>query len=697
MDWNTSVSELPFVGLVYAKRLEKLGILTVYDLLHHFPSRYLDYSALRTVASIQPGETVTVSATIIEMKSIRTRGRLTIQQGIIEDESGRIKIVWFNQPFLLNSLPKNTRISIAGTVKLFHGKPVFESPDYEIIPKYNMSKLTNVHTGRLVPVYPETYGISSKWLRMRISYVFTTLSQAPEFLPESLCTEYKLMPLDQALKTIHFPPDLPLAQRARRRLSFDEVFIRQISSQLKKQAWHRQKNHFRLIISKQDLNRFFETVPFTLTRAQNRAISEILSDLSGRNPMNRLLQGDVGSGKTVVAAFSLYAAYSNGFSSLLMAPTELLAQQHYNTLKQLFDPLKIPIALVTGSVKTYTGAEPIVVGTHALLKTKIPEKTAVFVIDEQHRFGVRQRAFLSQRTHKPHVLTMTATPIPRSAALVLYSELDLSYLDDMPKGRKAVKTWLVPKEKRHAAYQWIKKQLSIRAPDDEQRKPDLVDRTTESEIRNLAFVICPLIETSEHESMTSVKAATQEFETLTSVFKPLTIGLLHGKLKSSEKKQTLTDFRRGVYDILVTTPVVEVGIDIPDATIIVIEAAERFGLAQLHQLRGRVGRNDRPAYCLLFTESTNPTTLQRLKNLEKLTTGAELAELDLKLRGPGQLYGTQQHGHEEFKLASITDYPLIASARQAAQEIIRIDPDLYSFPLLRNKLETDTIGEISPN
>ena len=431
-------------------------------------------------------------------------------------------------------------------------------------------------------------------------------------------------------------------------------------------------------------------MPFELTNAQKRTTEEIFSDLSADKPMNRLLEGDVGSGKTVVATIAMYLTHLNGFQSVLMAPTEILAQQHYQTISSLLEPFGLKIELRTGSSKgkgergkgkeKKLNASPltlnadVLVGTHAVISEKIKfDNLGLVVIDEQQRFGVEQRGILRKKGKNPHVLTMTATPIPRTIALTLYGDLDLSLLDEMPKGRKIIKTWLVPSQKRQPAYEWIKKQIDA----------------TASQI----FIICPFIE--ESETMQTVKAATKEFETLQkNVFKNYKLALLHGKLKSKDKERVLNEFKSKKFDILVATPLVEVGIDIPNAGIIIIEASERFGLSQLHQLRGRVGRNSKQAYCLLFTESNNPLTNQRLKAMETTNIGAELAEFDLKMRGPGEIYGTAQHGRQFLKIASFSDFDLIKQTKAEAERIIT---KLDRYPRLSKKIKEINTKEVSPD
>jgi ATP-dependent DNA helicase RecG len=459
-------------------------------------------------------------------------------------------------------------------------------------------------------------------------------------------------------------------------LSFDELFLLQLTAMERKLNWNKNliSNAFEVEKFRSKIDEFLAKLPFTLTGAQKRVIEEIFRDLAKTKPMNRLFEGDVGSGKTVVSAIAMFLSYLNGFQSVLMAPTEILAEQHYKTISQLLESFRIKVGFATGNKKIKINDFDVLVGTHAVLSERINfDKLGLVVIDEQQRFGVEQRALIRSKGKNPHLLTMTATPIPRTIALTLYGDLDLSILDEMPHGRKIIKTWLVPPEKRTNAYSWIEKQIK--------------------ETKSQVFIVCPFIE--ESETMQTVKAASKEFENLQkNVFKNLKLGLLHGKMKSKEKEEVLGKFRDGKIDILVATPVVEVGIDIPNATIIVIEASERFGLAQLHQLRGRVGRGDKQSYCLLFTDSKSPQTIERLKAMEKHNIGAELAELDLRLRGPGEIYGTQQHGRKMLKIASFSDFDLIQKVRKEAEEIF---PNLKSYPRLSEKLKTINLKKVSPD
>lgn len=669
----------------YAKRLEKLEIKTVGDFLFHLPSRYDDYSHIVAIKDVVAEELVTIQGKVTDITNTYTRSRKQIQKAQITDHTGSLPVIWFNQPYITKTLKFGDLVSLSGRIQSDGFLPSLSAPDFEVIPESGHT----IHTGRLVPVYPETAGVSSKWLRRQVDKILNTSYELTEFLPKEEVKRLELQPFEQALKQVHFPDTLEQAEKAKERLGFDELLLLYLANKKRKAEWQQKVFGHQFIIEKfqKEIDNFWESIPFTPTNAQRRAIHEIFQDIASPHAMNRLLEGDVGSGKTVVAAISMYIAYLNGFQSVLMAPTEILANQHYVTIKNLLEPLGVRVDLATGSRKTYSSNEVrssqtsssnnnsfhILIGTHAVLSDKIQyEKLGLVVIDEQHRFGVEQRSIIRSKGNNPHVLTMTATPIPRTVALTLYGDLDLSILDEMPQGRKDVKTWLVPNQKRDAGYQWIAERI---------KKGDQ------------AFIVCPFIE--ESESLTTIKAASTEFERLQKhVFPKLKLGLLHGKMRAKEKDAVLQEFRTGKIDILVATPVVEVGIDIPNATIILIEAAERFGLSQLHQLRGRVGRGDKQSYCLLFTENTNPQITQRLKSMEHIHNGAELAELDLKMRGAGELYGTAQHGRKWLKIASFGDTKLLELAKQEANKLF---PNLNKYPLLEQKVEETNTKEVSPD
>jgi ATP-dependent DNA helicase RecG len=666
MDLNSSVSKLSFVGPIYQKRLEKLGISTLANLLNHVPHRYLDFSLTSTIRQARPGETLTIKGEVESIKNQYTRSGKKIQVGQISDETGKLLVVWFNQPFLVRVLYPGVKVSLAGTIGWFGRQKALVSPEYEIVTKQNPT----LHTGKIIPVYPETNGLSSKWLRGRINEAYKeTEKELTEFLPDSVREKYQFVDLQTAYRSVHFPDNLAKAEKGRKRLAFDELLFLHLASAKRKNDWRKNSTSIELGIDETSLNQFVNSLPFHLTLSQEKAVEEILADLEKPYPMNRLLEGDVGSGKTVVAAIGALATFTNGCQTVFMAPTQILAEQHFNTLNTLLQSFKVRIRLVTSDLtKGDVGRTDIFVGTHALIHRKINfDKVGLVVIDEQHRFGVEQRTHLTKKVGKkhfaPNVLTMTATPIPRTVALTLYGDLDLSTLNELPAGRQKITTWIVPPQKRGGAYAWIKSQIA-------KNKCQI-------------FVVCPLIEESQVETMKQVRAVTAEYLELKKTFKTFTVGLLHGKQAGTDKSKTLDKFRRGQINILVATPVVEVGIDVPNATIMLIEASERFGLAQLHQLRGRVGRGKKKSYCLLFTESRGEAALTRLSAMTKSISGFELAELDLTLRGPGEIFGTKQHGFPELKIASWGDIELIKNTKKVAEDIVQ-NPRKY--PLLRQKL-----------
>lgn len=673
MNLDTPVVEAGPVFKRFHTKLEKLGIRTLRDFLFHLPSRYDDLRLIAKIGQIQAGEIVTIQGDVIEINNVFTKRWKRLVKARIADETGEISVTWFNQPFIARVLHKGDKVSLAGKVEYFGYQLTIQSPEYEIIGSQPL-----LHTGRLVPVYPETQGLTSKWIRRQTYKILQDNKQnILEYIPDSILRKNSLETIITAFEAIHFPQTTTQTMQARRRLAFDELFLLQLASMQRKQAWDEEKvgPMFSIDSHRSTIESFKQTLPFTLTNAQQQTVEDMFTDMAKKKPMNRLLEGDVGSGKTVVAAIAMYMTVLNGYQAVIMAPTEILANQHFESIKRILDPLGIKIALATGSTK-YKGDKDvnILVGTHAVLSKNISfVKLGLVVIDEQQRFGVAQRGFLREKGMNPHVLTMTATPIPRTIALTMYGDLDLSILDEMPQGRKAIKTWLVPQEKRTPGYSWMEKEIQ--------------------ENHSQAFIICPFIE--ESESMQTVKAATKEFERLQKeIFPTLRLGLLHGKMKGKEKDEVLAQFREKQFDILVSTPVVEVGIDIPNATIMVIEAAERFGLAQLHQLRGRVGRGEKQSYCLLFTEAKNAQTIERLKAMETTFSGPALAEIDLRLRGAGELYGTKQHGTQMLKVADFSDISLIQEAKNAAKEIFE---HLSHYPLLSEKVNQLNLTHISPD
>ncbi|MEA3355276.1 MAG: ATP-dependent DNA helicase RecG [Patescibacteria group bacterium] len=663
------VNQVPFIGPTYVKRLEKLNIFIVKDLLHHYPTRHNDLSITSEIKSVRPDQIVTIKAKVISCQNIFTKNKKRIQKAIVQDQSGSIEAIWFNQIYIPNTLKEGVNVSFSGKINWFNRKLALISPQYEIIGTNNHK---NLHTGRLVPIYPETAKLSSKWLRSRINFVLENLKTdlKKDWLPQNIKKNHHLINLDSALNSIHFPKDHHQLELAKTRLKFDEMLFLQLNALQKKKQWQQKSLSNQLIIHQAKILKLISSLPFKLTKAQNTCIKEILTDLKKNKPMNRLLQGDVGSGKTIVAAIALYVSYLNGFNSIIMAPTTILANQHFNSLKTIFANTKIKLALITSSSKQNINKADILVGTHALLFKKINNrKIGVLIIDEQHRFGVKQRSAFLKISQKiiPHTLTMTATPIPRTIALTAYADLDISILNQMPQGRKSIKTWVVPTKKRLDAYHWIANQIKKH--------------------QTQAFIIYPLINPSKSETLKDIKAATHEFNQLKSIFNHLKLDLLHGKIKDKQKQIIIKKFQANKTNILVSTPVIEVGIDIPNATIILIESAERFGLAQLHQLRGRVGRSQQSSFCFLFSETTQKTSLSRLKAMERLHSGLKLAKLDLKLRGPGDLYGLKQHGFTNLKIASLTDTLLIKQTKKIAQTIIDNYPTLLKNIKLKGKIK----------
>jgi len=658
---DTDVRFFKGIGPKTAKKLAKLEIETIGDLIRHFPTRYIDFSKTAKISELKIGESSTIKGEIWQIKNRATKGRVILTQAIISDPTGTCDAIWFNQPYLAVNLKTAKKIYLSGKPEIYRSKLTFLNPEYEI----TEGNKPTVHTARLVPIYPETSGLSSRWLRQKIFEVLENIdNKIKDFLPEQTKRRQKLDDLIDALKKIHFPKSSEEARKARQRFAFEELLQIQIVSLLKRKKWKEKKLSRRILLKKEILCNFKQELPFKLTSAQERVIDEILNDLKNQQPANRLLCGDVGSGKTVVAAACALAAFCSNVKTIIMAPTEILAFQHWKTLSDILGHFGAKVTLYTGSKKEDLG--DVIVGTHALIHAKKPfANVGLIIIDEQHRFGVLQRKKIFVDATKaskyfPHFLTLSATPIPRSLALTLYGDLDLSLIDELPPGRKKVQTYIVPPEKRGGAYHFLRKKI-------------LEGRQV--------FVICPLIELSE--TLDTVKAAAVEFEYLSKeIFPDFSLGLLHGRLKSKEKEKVLNEFRSGKLNILVATPVVEVGIDVPNATIMVIEGAERFGLAQLHQLRGRIARSIYDAYCFLFSNSKSLRAIRRLSALRKIDLGFKLAEIDLSIRGPGEIFGTKQHGLPKLKVADLTNLDLIEKARHEAEIIISQGPLSKNYPLL---------------
>lgn len=657
VDLSKSINTLPKIGPKYTELFEKLEIRTIEDLLYHFPFRYDDFSVVKPIAELLEGETVTIEANLDKIDNIFTRNHKKLTKADISDGSGKMSLMWFNQHYIKNSLQVGEKYKFSGKVGVFNNKLSMVAPEIE-------TNGAGIHTGRLVPVYPETAGISSKYIRNRINDVIGRSETFIEFLPEVLLNKEKLEDMDKALREIHFPNDSMEVEHARNRFAFEEFFLELLKVETRKQEWNKKFKGTPMEKFDKDILGFVKTLPFKLTESQNTSVKQILGDMCLKQPMNRLLEGDVGTGKTVVAIIAAYFSHLNGFKTLYMAPTEILANQHYETFTKVLSDTNLKIALVTGSTKPKENDWDILIGTHALLFNEAKyDNTGLIVIDEQHRFGVEQRTKLmeiSSSTKMPHLLTMTATPIPRTLALTLFGDLSISTLKTTPNLEKKITTTVIPEKQRIATYELIR----------QKNEP--------------TFIVCPLIEESESISLENVKAAEVEYESLKEgVFKDMAMGLLHGRMRSKEKQEIIAKFRSGEIKILVSTPVIEVGIDVPEATIMVIESAERYGLASLHQLRGRVGRGDKPGHCLIFMSNNSRTSYTRLKNLENISNGMDLAEIDMKNRGEGDLYGTMQHGFKRFKVADLSNLQMLEAAKQEAQAIY---PQIDSYPLLKEKL-----------
>jgi ATP-dependent DNA helicase RecG len=711
------IDAVPGIGKQDANAFRRLGLPTVGDLLYHFPHRYDDYSSQKQIGDLQVGAVETV---VGEVTNVQLAGgpRLRVEV-TISDETGVLKAVFFGQPWLTKQLPPGKMIVLSGKVGSYGGFRQMASPTWE--PHVSEGE-DLVHTGRLVPVHPLTKGLHERNARKVIKLLVDAVGpRLPEYLPEAVRARAGLIGLGQAIAQIHYPASPEALAQARTRLGFDEFLFIQIGVVQRKLLWQGELGYQLRHIAEvhADLQ---AQLPFALTGAQQRALAELFADMARPAPMARLLQGDVGSGKTVVAAASLLQAIANGFQAALMAPTEILAEQHYKGLKKLLGKVRVPraaqqeaageswrdrmspeeaaqlaeikallgmtaeddmdgqgvrVALLTGSLGVKErrrvlegiakGEVDLVVGTHALITESVQyHSLGLAVVDEQHRFGVEQRQRLRDKGFNPHLLVMTATPIPRTLTMTIYGDLDTSVLDELPPGRQVIRTRWITRSKRDQAYRHMRKEI---------------------EKGRQCFVICPLVEESEKIDLPS---AEEMYEKLQSeIFPDLRVALLHGKMLPREKDQIMVAFRDHVYDILVATSVIEVGIDIPNASTIVIEGAERFGLSQLHQFRGRVGRGQHQSFCILISDKENETTKQRLEAMEQTTDGFKLAEIDLQLRGPGEFFGTRQSGTPDLKVAQLADTRLLHAARREAEEILRDDPRLErpEHALLRKKIE----------
>ena len=662
---ETEVQYVKGVGTKLAQVLSKLNLYTLGDLLFHLPRRYEDRRQFRKIAHARAGDAVTVSGKLVTVDNVKVRN-LTLTKAYLDDGSGVLELVWYNQPYMKDTLNKlrNSQIVAYGIVKESPYGLQMETPEWEDLPDgADPDSLLSVN--RIVPIYPLTEGIRQKRMRQIIWNAVQYAHLAPEILPRSVRERLGLMPIQQALQQIHFPDDEQMIEPARQRLVFEEFFLMQLGVGLQRLRT-RQERGIAMRIDADRLNEMLHRiVPFELTNAQKRVIHEIWNDMAQPHPMNRLLQGDVGSGKTIVAAAAILAAVDNQYQAAIMAPTEILAEQHYITLHRLFQPLGISVELLVGRLsnkqrqqareRIATGRGMVAVGTHALIQEGVSfARLGLAIVDEQHRFGVLQRAALRDKGIMPHVLVMTATPIPRTLTLTLYGELDVSVIDELPPGRKPVRTYWKTPEERLKVYAGVRK---------------LVEQGRQ------AYVICPLIDESDK---LQVRAAEQMAEHLQKdVFPDLRVGLLHGRMKPAEKEAVMEAFRAGELDILVSTTVIEVGVDVPNAAVIVIEDADRFGLAQLHQLRGRVGRSEHQSYCVLIADPKSEEGQRRMEIMTRTNNGFLIAEEDLRIRGPGEIYGTRQSGMPSFRVADLVkDMRLLEVARQEAFRLLERDPEL---------------------
>lgn len=667
-DIQSSVETIKGVGAAISKKYKKLGVKNIEDLLYHFPRRYDDYSNIRPISRLKPGK-VSIHAKITHVKGIYVRGGLHITEAIAQDASGSVRVVWFNQPYRQQAIKKNTLYFMSGQFDLKRGRLALTNPSIELASSFP------VNTARIVPIYPETSGLTSIQIRKNLKTVFSDGFTIDEFLPLSVIKHQNLLLKNEALFKKHFPDSAADITKANERLGFEELF-ELILSALFSRAAIENYTSVNIPFEERLAKDFVRHLPFMLTDAQRKSIWQIYMDMQKTKPMNRLLEGDVGSGKTVVAAMASAMVIRAGYQVAFMAPTEILARQHAETMHTILRPLGFEkqISLLLGSTQPKARTEiydniqskkiSLLIGTHALFHEKVSfPKLGLVVIDEQHRFGVEQRKhLLAKAGYMPHMLSMTATPIPRSLALTVFGEVDISLLDQKPKSRQSVKTELINPTDRLKVYEHIKKEL---------------DRGQQM------FVVCPLIEDNGTTTMKSAKTTYQEL--IKNDFKQYRIGLLHGKMPTDEKQRLMQEFIGHKLDILVTTTVIEVGVDVPNANIMMIESPERFGLAQLHQLRGRIGRGSEQGHCYLMLRDSTGVS-KRLNAISSTDDGFKLAELDLSLRGAGALYGVNQHGLLDLRIANFTDRQLIARARLAAKQLIQNDKNLIQYPHIKKRI-----------
>lgn len=670
---NESIQYVKGIGPKKAEKLNKLGIYTIKDLLYYFPRQFEDRSIIKKIAQLEDEEKVTVKALITNIESYTPKKGMTITRIDVKDDTGFAKLTFFNKEYIKNTFRVGDSILAFGKVKK-NGRFV-ELNSCEL--EYLSASPKNI--GKLVPVYPLSYGVTNKDIMNTVRMVFENKDiKIPEYMPEYLLKKYRLCGIEYAIKNIHFPKDKESLKIALYRLIFEELLVLQLGLFMYKGGSSDEKGI--LFKRNQRLDEVLKSLPFSLTRAQNRALNEIIDDMCSEKVMNRLVQGDVGSGKTVVALLALAECVFNGYQGALMAPTEILAQQHYESFTETFEDIGINVELLTGSVtkkqkegilqRAKDGEIDILIGTHALIEDNVEFKNIGLVItDEQHRFGVRQRGKLSSKGESPDILVMTATPIPRTLALILYGDLDISIIDELPPGRQPIETIAVEKKKRDKVYNSL-----VRREVDKGRQ---------------VYIVCPLVEESETLDITSATETAEEIKR--DFFPDLRVGLLHGKMKPSEKDDIMTAFKNHELDILVSTTVIEVGVNVPNSTLMIIENAERFGLAQLHQLRGRVGRGKHQSYCVLIYGSNSEVCRKRMSIMEETNDGFKISEKDLEIRGPGEFFGTMQHGVPELKVANLFKHmKILKTVQQEARIIIGEDPtlDFKEYRGLKREIES---------
>lgn len=666
--WTDTIQYIKGVGPRKANLLAKLGIYTIGDLLEHYPRRYEDRSQLKTINNLTDGEVGTFKATIMSCAESKPRRGLHITKIVVNDSSGTVQLVWFNQPHLKKRYKPGLSLLVTGKVKKIYQVEV-QNPEIEII-----SDVDGFDTGGIVPVYAINESMNQRFLRNLTRQILDDCSIISEILPPTIIAEFSLLNRKLAFENIHFPQNMDMLGQARRRLVFEELYLLQCGLLFIKKQNRTSTNGIKHGLDGSLSKQVKAQLPFTLTDDQQKVLSEVKLDMEDVKSMQRLLQGDVGSGKTVIAAMALAKTVENGYQGAMMVPTEILAEQHYNTLSEIFLPLGVRVKMLTGKLskrvreqvlqEIQCGSADVVIGTHALIQDTVEfQSLGLVVTDEQHRFGVRQRAKLQQKGNMPDVLVMTATPIPRTMALTVYGDLDVSTIRQLPPGRKTIKTYVRGSDRRQLVYQFI-----------------------DNEIKNgrQAYVVCPLVEESEK---INAQSAVELYEELTqSELENISCGLVHGKMKSADKELVMSGFYSGDIKVLVATTVIEVGVNVPNATVMIIENAERFGLAQLHQLRGRIGRGEYQSYCILLSDNKSPETQERLTIMTKTNDGFVLAEEDLKMRGPGHFFGTKQHGLPDLKIADIiNDIGVFLEARQAAEQTIAITEQ---FNTIRPSLST---------